>query len=199
MFKRVPLLFLLLSFFSIGADAQAPTNYGVDANHSNVGFTVPILNGVSKVRGKFTDFAVVVDYNDADISKSTVTATIKTASVDTGIEARDKHLRTPDFFDAEKYPEITFQSTRIEKKGKGFEATGNFSLHGVTKEIVIPFTDNGSFVNESNKTTMRGFTGMVNLNRRDYGMLYKHATIPNWVGDVVHIDLTVLLRTQPPK
>ncbi len=198
MLKRFPLL-LLVGLISVTAEAQAPTKYGIDAAHSNVGFTVPILNGVSHVRGKFNDFTVTVDYDDADVTQSALTATIKTASIDTGIEARDKHLRTPDFFDVEKYPEITFQSTRIVKKADGFELTGNFTLHGVTKEITIPFTDNGSFVNDANKTTMRGFTGTLNLNRRDYGMLYKHATIPNWIGDIVQIDLTVLLRTQPPK
>ncbi len=199
MLKKLTVLLFLAGLLTVSAAAQAPTKYGVDANHSNVGFTIPILNGVSKVRGKFTEFKVDVDYDESDVTKSTVTAIIKTASIDTGNEGRDKHLRTPDFFDAEKYPEITFQSTRIVKKGKGFEATGNFTLHGVTKEIVIPFLDNGSFVNETNKTTMRGFTGTLNINRRDYGILYKHATIPNWVGDIVHIDLTVLLRTAPPK
>ena len=191
--------FVALCCLSFAASAQTPVKYAVDAAHSNVGFTIPILNGVSKVRGKFNDFTVAVDYDDADVTKSSVTATIKTASVDTGIEARDKHLRTPDFFDAEKYPEITFQSTKIIKKEKGFEAVGNFTLHGVTKEITIPFTENGSFVNEANKTTLRGFTGTITLNRRDFGMLYKHATIPNWIGDEVQVDLTILMRTQPPK
>ena len=199
MLKRLTLSLIVLGCLSMAAPAQTPVKYAVDAAHSNVGFTIPILNGVSKVRGKFSDFTVTVDYDDADVTRSSVSATIKTASVDTGIEARDKHLRTPDFFDAEKFPEITFQSTKIVKTGKGFEATGNFTLHGVTKEIVIPFTENGTFVNESNKTTLRGFTGTVILNRRDFGMLYKHATIPNWVGDEVQVDLTVLMRTQPPK
>ena len=199
MLKRITLSFVALCCLSFVASAQTPVKYAVDAAHSNVGFTIPILNGVSKVRGKFNDFTVAVDYDDADVTKSSVTATIKTASVDTGIEARDKHLRTPDFFDAEKYPEITFQSTKIIKKEKGFEAVGNFTLHGVTKEITIPFTENGSFVNEANKTTLRGFTGTITLNRRDFGMLYKHATIPNWIGDEVQVDLTILMRTQPPK
>ncbi len=197
MLKKLPFLLLLAGLLSVSAEAQ--TKYGVDAAHSNVGFTIPILDGVSKVRGKFTDFAVTADYDSSDVTKSNVTATIKAASIDTGIEARDKHLRTADFFDAEKYPEITFQSTRIVKKDKGFEATGNFTMHGVTKEIVIPFVENGNFVNEANKTTVRGFTGTLSLDRRDYGILYKHATIPNWIGDLVQIDLTVLLRTQPPK
>lgn len=199
MLKKLPLLLLLAGLLTVSADAQAPTKYAVDAAHSNVGFTIPILNGVSKVRGKFNEFTVAVEYDESDLTKSTVAATIKAASIDTGIEGRDKHLRTADFFDVEKYPEITFQSTRIVKKGKGFEATGDFTMHGVAKEIVIPFLDNGSFVNEANKTTLRGFTGTLNINRRDFGILYKHATIPNWIGDIVHIDLTVLLRTQPAK
>jgi polyisoprenoid-binding protein YceI len=198
MLKKFSLL-LLLCLFSIPAGAFAPTHYSVDAGHSNVGFSIPILNGVSQVRGKFNEFTVNLEYDDADITKSTVSATIKAASIDTGIERRDAHLRTADFFDVEKYPEITFQSTKIMKKGKDFSAIGTFTMHGVTKEIEIPFTANGSFVNEANKTKLIGFTGKIDLNRRDYGMTWKNNSVPDFVGDIVHVDLVVLLRTQPPK
>ena len=92
--------------------------YPIDNNHSTVGFSVPILGGLSQVKGKFTDFAITINNDEKDITKSSVSVVIKATSVDTGIEGRDRHLRTADFFDVEKFPEITFKSERIEKKGK---------------------------------------------------------------------------------
>lgn len=199
MLKKFHLLAALLGIFTMVAAAPAPTNYSADANHSNVGFSVPILDGISHVSGKFTSFSVNIVYDEADVAKSSVSANIKTASIDTGIEGRDKHLRTVDFFDAEKYPEITFQSKRVQKKGKSFLATGDFTMHGVTKEIVIPFTATGRFLNDKTKQISRGFQAKLALNRRDYGMTYSNPSVPNFVGDVVNIDLAILVRTEVPK
>ena len=161
---------------------------------------MPILDGVSQVKGKFTSFTIDLNYDEDNISKSTVSAVIKAASIDTGIEGRDKHLRTADFFDVEKFPEITFQSKRVEKKGKNFLAIGDFTMHGVTKEIAIPFTATGKFINPANQQMSTGFSANLTINRRDYGMTWKNASVPNFVGDLVNIELAVLVRTQaPPK
>src|SRR5687768_6513568 len=151
----------------VGSMLGATTNYEIDAAHSNIGFSIPIMGGLSNVRGKFTDFTVAIVYDDADVTRSSVKAVIKAASIDTGIERRDAHLRTPDFFDVEKFPEITFQSTRIEKKGKDFIAHGTFTMHGVSKEIALPFTVNGVRQATDGKTTL-GVTARATLNRRDY-------------------------------
>src|ERR687895_674815 len=105
---------------------------------------------------------------DADVTKSTVSAVIKAASIDTGIERRDAHLRNADFFDVEKFPEITFQSKHVEKKGKDFVAHGTFTMHGVSKEIALPFTINGVNKAPDGKTTL-GVTARAALNRRDFG------------------------------
>lgn len=196
MLKKLSLL-LVVCVFSVTAIGFAPETYSVDAAHSNVGFSIPILNGLSQVRGKFTDFKIDVEYDEADITKSKVKAAIKATSIDTGIERRDAHLRNPDFFEVEKYPDITFESTRIEKKGKDFVAHGTFSMHGVSKEIAIPFKANGHFVSEENKQKILGFTGTVDLNRRDYGINYQNRSNPTFIGDMVHIELFVLLR--PPR
>ncbi|MGH9967045.1 MAG: YceI family protein [Pyrinomonadaceae bacterium] len=190
---------VLLCMLSLLTAAPAPIKYSADANHSTVGFSIPILNGVSKVRGKFTNFTVSLEYDEANIANSSVNVIIKTASIDTGIEARDKHLRTEDFFDVEKYPEITFKSKRVEKKGKHFLVTGDLSMHGVTKELAIPFMVSGRYVNAANQQAMVGFLANLSLNRRDYGMIWKHSAIPNFVGDIVHIDLAVLVRADMPK
>ena len=195
MLKKLFLAVAFGSLFAFSAYPLAPDKYSVDANHSTVGFSIPILDGVSSVRGKFTDFTVDIDFDETAITKSSVSATIKAASINTGIEARDKHLRTADFFEVEKYPKITFQSTKIVKKGKDFIAIGTFAMHGVSKEISIPFTSTGKFYNQVTKKNLMGFSATLQLDRRDYGMSWKHSAVPNWVGDVVTIELVILVRT----
>jgi polyisoprenoid-binding protein YceI len=194
MLKKLSLLAVVICIFGVPAGALAPVKYSADANHSTVGFSIPILGGLSSVSGKFSDFTVAIDYDEADITKSSVVATIKATSIDTGVEARDKHLRTADFFDVEKYPEITFKSTSVVKKGKNFIANGTFTMHGVSKEISIPFTLTGTYVNPANNKSSLGFGANLQLNRRDYGMNWQHNSIKNWVGDVVNIELAVLVR-----
>lgn len=192
---KTKLSFVLLAIILASAPARgAATKYDIDSAHSNVGFSIPILGGLSKVRGKFSDFAVTIVYDDADVTKSTVNAVIKAASIDTGIERRDTHLRTPDFFDVEKFPEITFQSKRVEKQGKQLVAHGTFTMHGVSKEIALPFTING--VNKDPKTgkTTLGVTATVRLNRRDYGIAFSRPDNPNFLGDEVEIELNLITR-----
>lgn len=199
MVKKFFAVVLLLSSLLIGSVLGA-TKYDVDVNHSTVGFSVPILGGVSQVRGKFTDFNVVIDYDEADITKSSVTATIKAASIDTGIERRDGHLKTADFFDVEKYPEITFQSKRIVKKGKNnFVAVGTFTMHGVSKEIEIPITITGTTIHPVNKKKYVGFQAELTLNRRDFGINYEQKGVPNWIGDEVTINLNLLANAPEAK
>lgn len=177
----------------------AVTKYDIDAAHSNIGFSIPIAGGLSHVRGKFNDFTVTIVYDDKDVTKSSVDAVIKAASIDTGIEKRDAHLRTADFFDVEKYPEITFKSSRIEKKGKDFTAHGTFSMHGVTKEITIPFTLNGVTRDEKTGKTVLGATGKTTVNRRDYGISYARADNPTFLGDNIEIELNLITRAASPQ
>ncbi len=101
---------------------------------------------------------MTIVYDDKDVTKSSVNAVIKAASIDTGIERRDAHLRAADFFEVEKYPEITFKSSRVEKKGKGFIAHGTFAMHGVSKEIAISFTVNGVTLDAKTGKTVLGAT-----------------------------------------
>jgi len=187
---------LTIFMFSIAVAAQVSTSkqYPIDMNHSNVGFSVPILNGLSKVKGKFTDFTVNLTNDEKDITKSSVSVVIKATSVDTGIEGRDKHLRTADFFDVEKFPEITFQSSRIEKKGKQLIAHGTFTMHGVAKEIALPFNVTG--VSESADKTKKtvGYSANIVLNRRDYGINYTHKTVPDFIGDNITVEIDLITR-----
>ncbi len=172
----------------------APLTYQIDTAHSNVGFAVPILGGLSTVRGKFTDFTVQIVHDDADMSKSSVKAVIKAASIDTGIERRDAHLRNPDFFEVEKFPEITFESKRVVKKGSGFVAHGTFTMHGVAKEIELPFTLNGVRKNPANGSKTLGVTSRLTLNRKDFGINYSRPDAPDFLGDMIEIELNLVTR-----
>ena len=192
MFRKTILTILVCSI-TLVAQVSTGKPYPIDMNHSNVGFSVPIMNGLSKVKGKFTDFTVTLNVDEKDITKSTVNVLIKATSIDTGVENRDKHLRNADFFDVEKYPDITFQSSRIEKKGKQFIAHGPLTVHGVTKEIALPFTLTG--VNESADKTKKsvGYSASIVLNRRDYGINWNHR-VPGFVGDNITVDIDLITR-----
>jgi polyisoprenoid-binding protein YceI len=176
----------------------AVTRYTADTAHSNVGFSIPILGGLSHVRGKFTDFTVEIVYDDADVTKSSVNAVIKAASIDTGIERRDQHLRNADFFDVEKFPEITFKSSRIERRGAQYVAHGTFTMHGVSKQIELPFTINGVRKNPDGKTAI-GVTARTTISRRDYGITFNRPDNPDFLGDAVEIELNVVTRAAAPE
>jgi len=189
-------LLLTLLALSITVVAQVSTSkpYPIANGHSTVGFSVPIMGGLSKVKGKFTDFTINLTNDEKDITKSSVNVVIKATSVDTGIEGRDKHLRTGDFFDVEKFPEITFQSSRIEKKGKQLIAHGTLTMHGVAKEIALPFTITGVTENADKTKKNIGYSANLVLNRRDYGINYTHKTVPNFIGDDITVEIDLITR-----
>ena len=191
MFKNLLLIFLTLSFL-ITIYADNLREIKIDNNHSTIGFWVPIMGGLSKVSGKFTDFSIVLNDDSRDITKCSVKVVIKTSSIDTGIPARDAHLKTADFFDTEKFPEITFESTRIRKQGKSFVATGNLTMRGVTKEIELPFDITGKVATKN--LTNIGYAAKLKLNRRDYSVNWEHPTSPNFVGDEVEVDIRLISK-----
>lgn len=196
MLKKIVLPALLM--FAVTAGAQVATTtrvYPIDNNHSTVGFSVPIFGGLSQVKGKFTDFAITLNADEKDITKSSVTVVIKATSIDTGIEGRDRHLRNADFFDVEKYPEITFKSERIEKKGKQFIAHGPLTMHGVTKQIALPFSVTGTMKNPtSNNLSAVGYSARIVLNRRDFGINYSRQDNPTFVGDNITVEIDLVTR-----
>jgi len=198
MLKRIVLPVLVFAITVVG-QVSTSRPYPIDNNHSTVGFSVPILGGLSQVKGKFTDFAITLNNDEKDITKSSVSVVIKATSVDTGIEGRDRHLRNADFFDVEKYPEITFKSERIEKKGKQFIAHGPLTMHGVTKEIALPFTVTGTFKNPSTNKMSVGYSARTVLNRRDFGINYSRQDNPTFVGDNITIEIELVTRALDPK
>jgi polyisoprenoid-binding protein YceI len=171
-----------------------------DTAHSNVGFAVPIAGGLAKVRGKFSRFTVNLNYHAKDITKSTVTATIKADSIDTGIEGRDNHLKTPDFFEVAKYPDITFTSKKVLRKGKQLSVTGDFTMHGVTQEITIPFTLSGDPAKLKAGEPPVGVQGSIKIDRRTYGITYARKDDANFIGNEIEIELSLLMvKPRPPR
>lgn len=181
---------LILSFLLLTVThfSQAQTfKREMEPNHSTIGFVVKIARGVTRVTGKFTDFALQMVYVDEDITKSSVSFIIQAKSIDTGIDQRDEHLRSADFFDVEKYPEITFNSTAIRKTGDTYEVEGDFSMHGVTKHVVIPF-----------ELTSAGKRPAVSirwsLNREDYDILYEHSLEKHFLSKDIAVEIDFWTR-----
>ncbi len=176
-----------------GAAASGDSGtYNFDKAHSFIGFKV-VHTGLIEVPGFFRDFIGAVDYNADDITKSTVTFTVKTTSVDTGVAPRDNHLRTPDFFEVEKYPEMTFKSTKVEKKGDQLYLTGNLTMKEVTKSVTFPFKIAGWLPADQRTGGKMGIAAETTINRRDFGVNYA-AMLPNGVpalSDEVKVVLQI--------
>ena len=133
--KRILLATALLTLTAPFALAQTST-WKSDSAHSEVDFSVKHM-GVSNVHGRFGKVDATLVYNEADVTKSTITATIGVDTVSTGESARDNHLKTDSFFDIAKFPTATFTSTSVVRDGSGLKVTGNLTLHGVTKPIIF--------------------------------------------------------------
>ncbi len=173
------------------ASAIEAAEYALDPDHSNVQFSVPVM-AVSKVTGKFMRYDVRMSAGKAsDLSQAKVTAVIEMASVDTGSDFWDGKLRTPAFFDVAKYPEIRFESRRVRKVGGRWEAVGSLSLHGITKEIKLPFEIRGRFDGPHPDENI-GIRATFSFDRRDYGMAWKDNPEAKVVGNKVTVDIALL-------
>ncbi len=170
----------------------------VESNHSTLLFSVPISNGITRITGKFNDYTVELDLNEDDFTKSTLAVTIKVASIDTGIDSRDEHLQSADFFDVENHPHITFVSKKVVKSENGYIVIGAFTMRGVTKEMELPLV----FTGRDGKNTF-GFSSRLSLNRADYGVgtSFKHDSMDNFIGEMidVEIDFWTKKRKSPKK
>ena len=174
--------------------------YKIDPAHSIIGFAIRHLE-INWVEGRFKDFVGIIRYDESDVTKSSVEFTAKIESIDTGVEARDKHLRTADFFDAAKYPEMTFKSTRVERKGKdGYVLHGDLTLKGVTKPVALPFTITGAIKDPWGNMRF-GINAQTKINRRDYGITWGKAMEGGGldVGNEVTIDLQLEALKPAPK
>jgi polyisoprenoid-binding protein YceI len=177
-------LLVLLSGMTLAAE-----EYKIDPGHSSATFTVRHLM-ISNVPGRFSNVTGTIVYDENDLGKSSVKATIPASSINTDNEGRDKHLKSGDFFDVEKFPEMTFVSKRIEKRGDQLVAIGDLTIKDVTKQVELPFevvkakTPHGVAI---------GATGWTKINRKDYNILWSRTMDGGGavVGDEVKIEFSV--------
>jgi len=165
--------------------------WNVDPEHSMIEFRV-VHMVVSKTTGHFTDYQGFIDMDAEAGTVKAIEATIKTASVNTNHEKRDAHLRNPDFFDVEKHPAMTYKMKSYKKTAEGYQAVGELTLHGVTKDITLTGNFNG--VAKDPWGNMRaGFNAEGKLNRKDFGMVWNKTLDSGGlvVGDEVYIKLDV--------
>jgi polyisoprenoid-binding protein YceI len=171
--------------FSVTSAAAESTNWEIDSEHSGVYFVVRHL-GIINVHGSFNKMSGTVHLDEENIGKSDVNAAIDVGSIYTGVEARDKHLLTADFFDYAKYPSMNFQSTKIIQNGDGTaKMTGNLTIHGVTKEVTFDVVGMSAPITAL-KATRRGISATATINRNDFGVSFDTTA-----GNLVNIDLEI--------
>lgn len=166
--------------------------YNIDSSHSLIEFSVKHMM-VTTVKGRFTQFQGDVEIDEATPSNSKVDVTIQTASVTTGDEKRDGHLNSADFFDAEKYPTITFTSTKVEPQGgESYRVSGDLTMHGVTRPVTFDITREGVTKNMQGKQ-LQAFSAALTISRKDFGLEWNVALESGgWlVSDQVKISLEV--------
>jgi polyisoprenoid-binding protein YceI len=172
-------------------------SWKLDQAHSQITFIVRHMM-ITNVRGRFETFDTKVDWNEADPTRSSVEVTIDVASINTRDAQRDGHLRSPDFFDAEKYPTITFKSKRIEKidDARG-RIVGDLTIRDVTREVVLDAEFSGQGKNPYGMT-VAGFTTTTKINRKDWGLNWNVALeTGGWlVGDEIKIEVELELIKQ---
>ncbi len=169
----------------------ATERYNVDLDHSTVEFRVAHMV-VSKTTGRFMDYSGFIEMDPEAMTVKAIEAEIKTASVNTNHQKRDAHLRGPDFFNVEKHPTMTYKLTSYRKTGEDYQAVGELTLLGVTKEVTLAGKFNG-VAKDPWGNIRAGFTAEGKLNRKDFGMNWSK-TMDNGglvVGDEVHIKLDI--------
>jgi len=192
-----------LSLLLCASPALAQDTWSVDKAHSEIGFQ--IRHFVTKVRGRFTDFSGSIVADPAKPESSSVEFAIKAASIDTDNENRDKDLRSNNFFDVEKFPEITFKSAKVKSAGKDrYEVSGTLIMHGVSREVTLPVTFLGSVPTkdrEGREGAKAGFETSLTLNRKDFDITWNRAldTGGAMLGDDVLVQINLETnKARPP-
>lgn len=170
--------------------------YRIDAGHTDVAFSIGFLG--HPVRGRFDDVRGTIAYAATDPGASGVTVVIATKSISTGSAHRDEHLRSPDFFDAAKFPAIVFRSVSIVRRGDALVATGPLTMHGVTRTVVIPFRETIAPVADPHGSNLVFFSGRLRIARKDFAIL-GGSKYNDWfdelrsaaMGDTVDVTLDV--------
>lgn len=207
--SRVMTLALASIALAASVASSAPESLALDPAHTNVGFTV--RHFFSKVPGRFTDFAGTVQFDSKSIAASSVDVTIQATSVNTANERRDNHLRSGDFFEVEKFPTLTFKSSKITADGDKtalapgdkFKIAGDLTIKGITKPVTLDatFLGSGSMpMGPGPAVTIAGFEATTTVNRKDFNILWNRTLDQGgtMLGDDVTINIAVEAKTPMP-
>ena len=173
------------------ATATPVRTYQIDKAHSEATFQVRHL--LTKVRGHFADFAGTIRFDETDPEQSSIDFTIQTASIDTSEPDRDKHLRSADFFDVERYPAMTFKSGSVAPRGdRQFDVSGTLTIRGVSRPVILPVTYLGT-ARDPWGVERAAFETEITLNRKDFGLNWNAALEAGGflVGDEVRVSVSV--------
>lgn len=183
--------FICLSAIALNSSLALAAEWNIDAAHSNVMFTVRHL--VSRINGQFKDFSGAFSFDEKKMDDSKVSFKIKTNSIDTTIGKRDDHLRSPDFFDSTKFPDMTFESTKVTSKGSNtLLIDGKMSLHGITKPVVFE-TEFLGLEKGPDGVRRAGFAAKTKINRKDFGLTWNKLVESGamLVGEEVDISIQI--------
>jgi polyisoprenoid-binding protein YceI len=187
MYMKNTLVALALSLSTVASAAP----WDIDTTHASAGFAVRHMM-LSKVQGKLGAVTGTVDLDDKDVGKSTISASIDALGIDTKNDKRDKHLRSAEFLDTDKFPTITFKSTKVAKAGEGkLTVTGDLTIHGVTKPVTLAVELSGEVPNPFTKQPTRAVSATAAISRKDFGLVWNMPMANNGVlvGDEVQITI----------
>lgn len=187
------LLFLLAVVALAGSGLAQTGTWQIDPAHSAAQFTVRHMM-ISNVKGAFTKVSGTVQYDPANVAKTSVDAVIEAASVDTRVEARDKDLRSANFFDVEKYPTLTFKSKRAEVTGGKLRLIGDLTIHGVAKEVALQVDDITPPIKDAQGKLHVGATASTKISRKDFGLTWNR--LVEGVGAVVSDEVAITIDTE---
>jgi polyisoprenoid-binding protein YceI len=178
---------------TLAVPQTAVSTWNIDPAHSVAEFKVKHMM-ISNVKGQFTRVSGVLKLDDADVTNSVMEATIDAASISTGEADRDKHLMSADFFDAQKYPTLSFQSTRVTRKGEELAVEGDLTIHGVTRRVVFAVEGPTAPGKDPWGNTRIGVAATAKINRKDFGLTWNAALETG--GFLVGEEVTILLDVQ---
>ncbi|MEP2771055.1 MAG: YceI family protein [Fulvivirga sp.] len=185
---------LTLSFIALLATSVVfgQSTWNLDNSHSNIGFTVDHMV-ISETEGEFQNFTATVTSDKSDFNGAEITFTADVNSINTDNEKRDGHLKSDDFFGAEKYPKITFKGKLVKKSNSDYELKGDFTMKGVTKKVTFPVDYRGT-IKDPYGMTRAGFKIKGVVNRTDYGLKWNSLTEAG--GMVVGEDVNIICNVE---
>jgi polyisoprenoid-binding protein YceI len=175
----------------------ATTVWAIDPAHSGVHFSVKHLV-IATVRGQFDKLTGVVTIDPTNLDRSTVQAAIEAGSINTRESQRDAHLRSPDFLDVERFPTIDFRSTKLERSRDGYRVTGDLTIHGVTRPVVLEVETSETELTDPYGNVKRAASATTRINRKDFGLAWNVALEAGGVvvGDELKVEIDVELVRQ---